>query len=81
MGSRNSAVKALQVVENVERVLGIELMNAAQALQFRLPLKTSEQLEKLLTEFRDNVPFIEQDEVMRDHMEEAWNFVRNYPSG
>ena len=74
----NGAVKALQVVENVERIVGIELMNAAQAIEFRRPMKTSERLESMLSSYRKSVPFIERDEVMRDHMEASLKFIRTY---
>ncbi len=48
----NAATKLLRVLENVERVLGIELLNAAQALEFRRPLKSSKIIEKYLSEYR-----------------------------
>ena len=41
----NAATKTVKVIENVERVLAIELMNAAQAIDMQRPTKTSEYLE------------------------------------
>jgi histidine ammonia-lyase len=73
----NAAVKAHQVVVNVTQVLGIELMNAAQALDLRRPHQSSKILERLHTSFRSQVPFIEQDEVMYPLMQEAGRFVDN----
>ncbi|MDE6301222.1 MAG: histidine ammonia-lyase [Muribaculaceae bacterium] len=78
MGS-NSAVKLLKVVENTERVLAIELFNAAQALQFRRPLKTSPALEDWVSEYRKTVPFITDDTVMYPYIEASVEFIRNNP--
>ena len=75
MGS-NAATKLARVVLNVERVLAIELMNAAQALEFRRPARTSVQLEQLVAEYRKEVPFIDNDEVMYPHIESSILFLR-----
>ncbi|MEG1615725.1 MAG: histidine ammonia-lyase [Bacteroidales bacterium] len=72
----NAATKLYRVVENSERVIGVELFNAAQALEFRRPLQTSHTLEGIVTEFRKEVPFIENDEVMYNHMNKAVDFIR-----
>lgn len=76
----NAATKALKIVENVERVLGIELFNAAQALEFRRPLKTSGFLEAFLEEFRKEVPFVHEDKIMYMEIEKAVNFLRSRPT-
>ena len=75
MGS-HAATKLARVVLNVERVLAIELMNAAQALEFRRPARTSVQLEQLVAEYRKVVPFIDNDEVMYPHIESSILFLR-----
>lgn len=72
----NSATKLLRVVANLERVLGIELINAAQALDFRRPARSSEVLEKLHADFRGCVPFIAEDTVMSPHIAAAVEFVK-----
>jgi len=72
-----AALKTWSVVQDVERILAIELLNAAQALDFRRPLRSSPRLESLHTAFREQVPFVKNDVVMHDHMEAALNFVRN----
>ena len=72
----NSATKLLRVVANLERVLGIELINAAQALDFRRPARSSEALEKLHADFRGCVPFIAEDTVMSPHIAAAVEFVK-----
>lgn len=52
----NGATKCLRVLNNLERILAIELLNAAQAMEFRRPLRTSDELESLLKGFRAVVP-------------------------
>jgi len=73
----NAATKLARVVLNTERVLAIELFNAAQAIQFRRPARTSPRLESLLAEYRRTVPFIDNDEVMHPHIESSVNFLRH----
>ncbi len=72
----NAATKLLKVVDNVERILAIELMNAAQGLEFRRPAKSSPALEKLLTDFRKVVPFLSEDRVMYEDIHKALEFIR-----
>jgi histidine ammonia-lyase len=76
----NAATKALKIVRNVERVLGIELFNAAQALEFRRPLKTSSFLETFLNEFRKEVPFVHEDKIMYMEIEKAVDFLKGKPT-
>ena len=63
MGS-NAATKLVRVVDNVETVLAIELFNAAQALEFRRPAKSSPALEAIFEAYRKVVPFISDDTYM-----------------
>ena len=72
----NAATKLVRVVENTESVLGIELMNAAQALEFRRPAKSSAKLEKIVAEYRKVVPFIYVDQYMHPLMVESKKFIR-----
>lgn len=74
----NAATKLFHVVHNVERVLAIELLNAAQALEFRRPLKTSPVLENVIAAFREHVPFISSDVVLQDYIAKSITFVSNY---
>lgn len=71
----NSATKLIRVVANTTRVLAIELMTAAQALDFRRPLKSSDKVEALHTAFRSQVPFIDVDTVMSPMIERSVKFV------
>src|SRR5947208_6682001 len=51
----NAATKCLRVVQNVEKVLAIELLTATQAIEYRRPLKTSGELENVIASFREQV--------------------------
>lgn len=75
MGS-NAATKSARVADNVERVLAIELLNAAQALEFRRPLRSSEPIEKLFADFRAVVPFVDTDMVMYPLIAKAVEFLQ-----
>ena len=71
-----AAVKAYKVMENLERILAIELYNAAQAMDFRRPARTSIFLEKLLEQYRQKVKFIENDMVMYEDINHSVEFLR-----
>lgn len=73
----NAATKSLRVADNVQRILAIELMNAAQGIEFNRPLKTSEYLENFLSEFRTVVPFNEKDRVMYQDINKATDFLES----
>ncbi len=72
----NAATKLLRIIDNAETVLGIELFNAAQALEFRRPAKTSPKLENIIAEYRKVVPFIDKDTYMRPLMVASKEFIR-----
>ena len=72
----NAATKLYRVALNTERVLAIELFNAAQALEFRRPARTSPALEDMVADFRKKVPFIDNDTVMYPHIEASVQFLR-----
>ena len=72
----NAAIKLRKVVENTERVLAIELFNAAQALDFRRPLVSSPELMKVHEAYRKVVPFIDTDVIMYPHIEDSVKFLR-----
>ncbi|MCB0376578.1 MAG: aromatic amino acid lyase, partial [Sinomicrobium sp.] len=74
----NAAVKALQIVDNVERILAIELLTAAQALEFRKPLRSSGFIENFTGEFKEVVPFVEKDRVLHTDIMQAVAFMKNY---
>ena len=74
----NAAVKCLRVLNNVERILAIELLTACQAIEFRRPLKSSNRVEKIVDAFRKEVAFNEEDKVLHDDMMKALKFVQEY---
>jgi histidine ammonia-lyase len=59
-----AALKLRQVVENAEMVLGIELMTAAQALEFRLPLRAAVRVEAARARVREFVAPLREDRVL-----------------
>ena len=74
MGS-NAATKLVKVADNCETVLGIELMNAAQAMHFRRPAKTSPRLEALLADYRREVPFVSDDTYLSPLIHKSVDFL------
>jgi histidine ammonia-lyase len=54
----NAATKLFRIMDNLEHILAIELMNAAQGIEFRRPAKTSPILERYLAAYRKEVPFV-----------------------
>lgn len=72
----NAATKLIRVVDNTERVLAIELLNAAQALQFRRPKRSSPALEAIFEEYRKEVPFVENDCYLSPLIAKSVEFLR-----
>lgn len=72
----NAAIKLYKVILNAERVLAIELFNAAQALDFRKPLKSSPKIMEIYDEYRKTVPFIEDDKLMYPYIQRSIEFLR-----
>jgi histidine ammonia-lyase len=71
----NAATKLYRVIQNCQTILGIELMHAAQGLDFRRPLKSAHQIEKIHHAFRAEVPFLSEDRYLSIDMKAARNFV------
>ncbi len=72
----NAATKLYKVMDNLEFILSIELMNAAQAIEFRRPEKTSPILEKFLAKYRKEVPFVKDDIVMYKEINKTVAFLK-----
>ena len=70
-----AAIKLIKVLDNLDLILAIELMNAAQALEFRRPLKSSPFIEKLVKDYRKEVPFVEDDIVMYKEIKKTVSFL------
>ncbi len=73
----NAATKLLIVVENLEKILAIELLSASQAIEFRRPLRSSDYIENILSEIRKDIPFISNDRVLYTEIEKSVQFIRN----
>ena len=72
----NAATKLLRVVDNLERILAIELIDAAQALEFRRPAKSSPKVEAFVAGLRKQVPFITEDKVMYTEIDKTLQYIR-----
>lgn len=76
----NAATKLYRVVNNTEKVLAIELLNAAQAFDFRKQmtgLKSSEKIENFVKEYRKTVNFVQDDQVMYELIHKSIDFLRS----
>ena len=71
----NAATKTLEVVENVEKLLAIELLIASRGLDYRKPLKSSDKLEAILADYRKIVPFTDKDTVLYEDMQKSLAFI------
>ncbi len=73
----NGATKTLRIITNLETILAIELMNAAQAIEFRRPARSSAKIERLLEKYRMVVPFIRHDQILYPHISNSADFIRD----
>jgi len=73
----NAATKALRIIENLERILAIELMNASQALEFRRPLKSSDFIEMFIKSYREEVPLVTEDRILHYDIENTIAFLNH----
>ena len=74
----NAATKALRVVKNVENILAIELMAGCQALEFRGVGNTSPFLQSIIKEYRQTVPYVEEDVLMYKLIDNSLQFIQNH---
>ena len=73
----NAATKLYKVLHNTEKVLAIELLNAAQAFEFRRPLKSSSPLESFMSLFRKEVSFMNKDRILYTDIQASINFLQS----
>ncbi len=71
----NAATQAFRLVENVKRVLAIELFNSSQALSLREPLKSSDFIESFLSVYRTEITFVAFDRELYKDIEASINFI------
>lgn len=74
----NAATKTLRIINNLERVLAIELLNASQAIEFRRPLKSSEFIEMFLKSYREEVSFVDEDRILHYDIEKTIVFLQSF---
>jgi histidine ammonia-lyase len=74
----NAATKCLRVMENLERILAIEMMNASQAIEFRRPLQSSEFIEMFLKSYREEVPLVKEDRILHYDIQKSIAFLNSF---
>ena len=72
----NAATKLYKVIENVERVLAIELMNAVQAIAFRKNT-SSVFIENFIDTYRNEVPFLDEDRLLHTDIQKSISFLQS----
>ncbi len=72
-----SARKFNQILGNLEKILAIELMYAAQALEFRRPNTFSPVIEKNFSIIREKVAKLEEDRILKEDIKEMITMVKN----
>ena len=70
-----AARKLGRIVEMLNRVLAMELLGAAQALEFHRPLRSSEALEDVIAKLRESVPTLRDDRPFAPDIEAAARLV------
>lgn len=74
----NAATKLFKVMDNLGLILAIELMNGAQGLEFRRPLKSSPYIEKFIKAYRKEVAFVQEDIVMYKEIHKSHAFLKRW---
>lgn len=73
-----SGRKLYKVLDNLQYILAIELMSAAQAIEFRRPLKSSALLEFAHDHVRQYVGFAEEDRIFADDIGKIRGIIRDH---
>lgn len=74
----NAGTKLHKIIANLKYIAAIELMNAAQGIDFRRPLKSSPYIEKVMKAYREHLPFVEEDVVMADYIAKTMEFLDGF---
>ena len=74
----NAATKLHKIIANLKYIAAIELMNAAQGIDFRRPLKSSPYIESVMKAYREHVAFVEDDVVMTDYITATMRFLDTF---
>lgn len=72
-----SARKALRIINNLENILAVELLCAAQAFDFRRPLKSSKIIEECHKYIRDKIPHISEDRILSKYINSAREIIKS----
>tara|TARA_R110001583_G_scaffold49100_1_gene153801 strand:- start:6154 stop:7701 length:1548 start_codon:yes stop_codon:yes gene_type:complete len=72
-----SGRKALRVINNLEKILAIELLCAAQAFDFRKPLKSSTILDEVHTLIRENIEHTTEDRIFALDIKKAISILKS----
>ena len=67
----------MRVCDNLERILAIELLTASQALELRLPEKSSDKIRNLVSEYRKVVSFNEADRILSTDIKASVEFMKS----
>ncbi len=71
----HGAFRLVRMAENLKRIIAIELLCAAQGVEFRAPLKTSASLKACIGALRKEIPPLEADRFLAGDIERAADFV------
>lgn len=74
----NAATKLHKIINNLKYIAAIELMNAAQGIDFRRPLRSSPYIEKVMEAYRKELPFVEEDVVMEEYIRSTMDFLERF---
>jgi histidine ammonia-lyase len=71
----HGARRLIDMNRNLAQIIGIELLTAAQGVEFRAPLKTSPALQDVLTKLREDIPALGPDRFMANDLAKAGELI------
>ena len=72
-----SGRKLNQIIDNIEYIQAIELLYAAQAMEFRRPLQSTPVVEACHKLVREHVPHIDDDRIFADDINALYKLITN----
>lgn len=72
----NAATKLYRILDNCQKILAIELIHAAQAMEFRRPLQASVWSESLYSAYRQEVPALDTDRILAKDLAKSVSFIQ-----
>lgn len=73
-----SAIKALRFMDDLERILATELLNASQVIEFRRPLKSSDFIEMFLKSYREEIPIVREGRILQYDIDKSIVFLNSF---